>query len=286
VSVILSVPSLAQESVGKRLEFSVLAKTDFYKWREYSENGKQLLVQDLGNLWGGGIRSSYHLSKHFTIYLDGEYSQGNITYKGSIISNGQQKPYTQTNAYCGWNASVKIEYTLVLSSQASLQPYAGVATYQWTRDLIKYGQFTSLLTYNELYFLLSPQVGLNGKFALDKEWTLLLSFSMSYPIVSTERLFFNDPAAITAAYQQASVQNPALQPAADFDWTNVRVKHGVQMNPQVEAVLRYKKYGSFIRYQQFNLGRSTDGGTVGISIHQPNSQNDILTVGLMYTLTN
>ncbi len=278
------IPSTAQEGPARPLEISVLAKTDFFKWREYSDDTKDLLVEDLGNLWGAGLRATYSLGSHWQFYADGDYFAGNVTYKGYIINQGKAQPYTQTNGYKGWEGSAKVRYNIGLSNKLIIQPTAGMAARQWKRDLITYGQFTSLLTYNEEYFLLSPQVGLDCKYSFNARWSVSISMNLSYPLISNEKLIFNDPAGLTAAFQQAAVQNPSLQSAASYDWTHVSVDHGKNINQMGEALVRFKQYSCFIRYQKYTLGKSSNGGTDGVSIYQPNSTNDILSVGLIYAL--
>ena len=279
-------PSRAQEVQTKALEISIMAKIDFFKWREYSNDTKKLLVEDLGNLWGGGVRVDYNLDKHWRFHIDGDYFGGQVKYKGYIFTQGNAQQYTQPNDYKGWDGLAKISYRINLSNNVTLEPNLGIVARQWTRDLTTHRIDSSLLNYDEQYLLVSPQVGVDARFRIDKDWSIVLSAALSYPAVSHEKLLFSDPAGLTAAYQQAAIQNPSLLSAANYDWTNVAVDHGRNINPMVEAVTRYRNYSCFIRYQQYTLGRSTDGGTQGVSIHQLNSTNDILSVGLIYSIVH
>lgn len=147
-----SAPALA---ANKEDVWDIYLKVESFTWKEFNDNGTQLLKES-GPIYGLGGTAKSDVAKSVTLKFKGELFGGSIDYDGQTQAGTPVKTDTD---YSGFKMEGDVGWKFMVAEKSSLEPFAGLGYRWWLRDL----QSTSnAIGYEERWWSFYARLGIRG----------------------------------------------------------------------------------------------------------------------------
>ncbi len=246
---VISSLGLFSTSANAAAESDVYLKVESFTWKEFDDNGSQLL-EESGPIYGLGASAKSDIAELLIFKGKAELFGGSIDYDGQTQAGTPVK--TDTN-YLGIKIEGDLGWKFMIAEKSSFEPSAGLGLKWWIRDIQSTGSVTGY----------------------DEEWTSFYARLGVYGIHS-----FSDRQKVFA---EAGVRLP-LYNENKADIFGVTVKPGKEASFFAEAGLKWAMLKVSIFYEGMRFSKSDPVSGVGIIVWQPESKADIfgLTVGMVF----
>jgi hypothetical protein len=248
---------LSAQTNKELIELTPQAVLKSFYWGEYNDNS-ELLLEETGMLYGGGINSKFKFSRSFDLYtkFDFYYCTGLVDYNGFLmLQGGGTEPYKSKTGYEDLETSLNFGYDFYIAEQFIIAPEIGFQYEYWERDIDNGGQYG----YDELYDVLSIKFGSNFIFPLGRSSRVFLNIFGKYPVLIEESIDL-------ASRGQGGPAEINLEPGANLG-----------LNLELGANI----YGAFISlYYDYLLFSKSDYDQ---GYFQPESDRSIVGLKLGYT---
>ena len=177
--------SFSQEQTNF-VEITPFFSGKYFYWGEYNDYSYQI-VEEYGNLYGGGLHAKIKFSNSFDLYinLDACFSYGIVNYNGFLQNpDGTSEPYKSETVYEWFESTLNFGYDFYISNYFRMSPEFGFQFESWDRDIDNGGQYG----YNEIYDMFVLDFG--GTFAVlfSSKAKIFLKILGKYPLLIEESL--------------------------------------------------------------------------------------------------
>lgn len=226
-------------------EFDVYGKIESFTWKEYNDNGSQLLKES-GPIYGLGFSNKSDIAKSLTFKVKGELFGGSIDYDGQTQAGTPAK--TDTN-YFGMKVEGDLGWKFMVAKKSSLEPFAGLGWRWWLRDIKSTG---TAIGYEELWSSVYARLGLRGDYTLSEQVKAFAEGGVKLPIYTENKI----------------------------DIYGVTVKPGNEASAFAEAGFKWAKLKVNVFYEGMRFSKSDPVTGIGVIVWQPKSKADIYGVNL------
>lgn len=186
VLLISGISNIYAQVEDKLFEITPYLELKYFYWGEYNDQSNQVL-EEYGNLYGGGLTGKTKFSRSFNLYAISEIDiyYGIVNYNGFLQDDlGNLHPYKSETAYLGLEFLINIGYDLKLGKHFIIAPEFGVQYEYWERDIDNGGQYG----YSELWNLFLLDFGCNFIIPLPPSSKIFFKLFGEYPIVIEESI--------------------------------------------------------------------------------------------------
>ena len=237
-----STPALA---ANKGDVWDVYLKVESFTWKEFNDNGTQLLKES-GPIYGIGFSGKSDTAKALTFKSKGEIFGGSIDYDGQTQAGDPVK--TDTN-YFGMKVEGDLGWKFMAAEKSSLEPFAGLGWRWWRRDI----QSTdTAIGVEELWSSIYARLGIRGDLAFSDKMKAFAEGGVKLPI-----------------YNQNKV-----------DIYAVTLEPGNEASIFAEAGLRWAMLKVSVFYEGMRFSKSDPVSGSGVIVWQPESRADIYGVNV------
>ncbi len=257
LSMIFFLPESIAQINKNDFSLTPFARISSYNWKEFDDNGKQLL-EESGMLFAFGTKAEFFFlrKKELLVETDLMTYFNKVNYDGFLQDNqGNQTPYKSKTVYFGLQFGANAGWIFPLDKNFFVTPLLGFELEYWNRDIDDGGRFG----YDEKYTIFLFQVAGRTKYAIAKNFNLTSNLSFKFPLSIAENIDL-------ASRGQGGPSDINLSPKS---------------NPRIliEAGAEYMNAAVSIFFETWTLGKSAqDQGFL-----QPESTRKMFGVKLAYS---
>lgn len=235
-------------------ETDLYLKVERFTWKEFSDNGMQLL-EETGELYGLGFLYKTDRQKGLTFKGKGELFGGSIDYDGQTQAGAPAKTDVD---YLGVKLEGSLGWKFMLTEKASIEPFAGLGLGYWSRDL---NSTTYAIGYEELWWSFYAGLGVRGDLVVSDVVKLFAEGGIKLPI-----------------------HNETEVDLTTFGIGTVTLEPGNEASAFAEIGLKWKMLKASVFYQGLRFSKSDAVIQGGYIFWQPESKSDIfgVTVGVAF----
>jgi hypothetical protein len=263
--VIICASLIPASGIGAEAAFENFRRVDFgiqiqdYKWKEYADNGNQLLAET-GNFYG--LTCDLESTKNIVGWRSGmNLFFGEVDYSGRTWTD---IPVTTDVLYVGTKLYVDAVPGFRFDSGLWLKAFAGLGGEFWLRDLddTKTADGDSVNGAREWWGCLYGRMGLGVEYPVAEEVVIFAEGGVKLPIYARNE----------ANFFVSGSPSAGLEPEMDFSgFGNVG--------------LRWKQWGAKVSYDALRFDRSDVVSSGMVSLYQPESQADVYSIETFWSKT-
>lgn len=238
-----STPALAAN------ESDIYLKVESFTWKEFNDNGTQLLKES-GPIYGLGASAKSDISKTMTLKFKGELFGGSIDYDGQTQAGTPAKTDTE---YFGFKMEGDAGWKFMVAEKSSLEPFAGLGWRWWNRDI---QSTATAIGYEERWSTIYARLGIRGDHAFSNQ---------------------------LKGFTEAGVKLP-IYTENEIDWTvfgldTITLEPGNEASVFAEVGVKWAMLKVSVFYEGMRFSKS-DLDDVYNAIYQPESKADIYGVNV------
>lgn len=238
-TVLFSTPAITADEV------EVYLKTESFTWKEFNDNGAQLL-KETGVLYslGGLVKSD--ITKSLTFKGKSELFGGRVDYDGQTWGG---TPVETNTDYFGFKTEGDVSWKFMERGKSFLRPFAGLGYRGWQRDL---KSTDSAIGYRENWRSLYVRLGVRGDYVFIEQLRISAETGIKLPIYNEN----------------------------EVDYLGSTVKPGTEASVFAEVGLKWAMLKVNVFYEGMRFSKSDPVAVNGFQILQPESKADMLGVNI------
>lgn len=229
----------------------------YFYWGEYNDYSFQML-EEYGNLFGGGFQSKIKFSRSFNLYINvyACFSYGIVNYNGFLQNNdGTFEAYKSETVYDWFESTLNFGYDFYAFNSFTISPEFGFQFESWDRDIDNGGQYG----YDEIYDIFLIDFGFIFTALFSSKVHIFFKILGEYPLLIEESI------------------NLAIRGQGGPAEINLEPKPNIGINLELGANIHDSFLSVFMDYMIFSKSLYDNG------FHQPESDRSVVGIKLGYT---
>jgi len=228
----------------------IYAKVESFTWKEYGDNGSQLLKES-GPIYAVGGSVSPDTVGSLVLRAKGELFIGTVDYDGQTQSG---RPVETDTDYTGLKAEGDLGWRITETDDCSLEPFVGLGYRRWQRDI---QDTVGAIGYEETWRSLYSRLGIRGEYTGSGQLTAFAEAGVKMPLSTENKV-------------DLSVMG----------LPTVTLRPGNEASAFAETGLKWIRFKASLFYEGMRFSKSHPVIVSNVRVWQPESKADIFGINV------